>query len=163
MQIAWGLYDQQHQAMTAETHIVYPEGFTIPSAAQRIHGISTERARSEGRPATDVLSRLSDAAKQASVIAAHNASFDGSVLAVEYIRLGLPPPFEPQEMICTMRQTADYCCIPGPYGNKWPTLEELYGFLFNETLSGTHDAGVDVAASACCFFELKNRGVIQIT
>lgn len=162
VQIAWALYDSQHRRLEAAVHVVRPDGFVIPVEAERVHGISTERALAEGRPIADVLQELSAAAAQAGVFVAHNASFDGSVIAAEYLRLGLKPPFGPESLVCTMRESTDYCCLPGPYGNKWPTLEELHLFLFDTSFGGAHDAGADADACACCFFELKDRGVIKV-
>jgi DNA polymerase-3 subunit epsilon len=108
---------------------------------------------------TDKLTHVAAAAK---VVVAHNAGFDGSVIAAEYMRLGLKPPFIPSSMICTMIQSTDYCRLSGPYSNKWPKLDELHMFLFGTVFGGAHDAGVDVAACARCFFELVGRGVISI-
>ena len=122
------------------------------------------RAEAEGIPVAEVLTELSTAAGQASVIVAHNASFDGSVIAAEYLRAGFSPPFSRESMVCTMVESTDYCCIPGgPTGIKWPTLDELHSILFGTSFAGAHDAGADVAACACCFFELKNRGVIRVS
>lgn len=162
VQIAWALYDSGHRELLSATQIIRPDGFRIPPEAARVHGISTERALAEGRPVGDVLAELSAAATLAQVFVAHNASFDGSVIAAEYLRLGLEPPFNPESMICTMMESTEYCRLPGPYGNKWPKLDELYDILFGATFGGAHDAGVDVAACACCFFELKKRGVIAV-
>ena len=83
------------------------------------------------------LSQLADDAK---VVVAHNAGFDGSVIAAEYLRLGLEPPFVPSSMICTMTQSPDYCRLSGPHGNKWPKLDELHMFLFGTVFGGAHDA-----------------------
>lgn len=162
VQIAWALYDPSHRELLSAAHIVRPDGFRISPESTRVHGISTKQARAEGRPIADVLRELWSAAGQAQVVVAHNADFDGNVIAAEYLRLGWAPPFQPNGMVCTMRQSTNYCRLPGPYGNKWPTLEELYSILFRTGFGGAHDAGVDVAACACCFFELKNRGVIRI-
>lgn len=93
---------------------------------------------------------------------AHNASFDGSVIAAEFLRQDWAPPFTPDSMICTMQASTDYCRLPGRYGYKWPTLDELYVHLFGMGFDGAHDARIDACACACCFFELKNRGVIKL-
>ena len=162
VQIGWALYDAEQARVLAESRIVRPDGFRIPADAVRIHGITTERAMAEGRPIAEVLGDLSTAASSAKVFVAHNASFDGSVIGAEYLRLGHKPPFGPQSMICTMRQSADYCRLPGPYGYKWPTLEQLYSILHGTGFSGAHEAGADVAACAGCFFELVKRGVITV-
>ena len=162
VQIGWALFDAQHARVLAETRIVRPVGFTIPADAARIHGITTERAMAEGSPIADVLADLATAAASAKVVVAHNASFDGSVIGAEYLRLGQKPPFSPGTMTCTMRQSVDFCRLPGQYGYKWPTLEELYRVLHGTGFSGAHDAGADVAACAACFFELEKRGVITV-
>ncbi|MDZ4180022.1 MAG: 3'-5' exonuclease, partial [Coriobacteriia bacterium] len=145
VQVAWGLYDRKHRNISMESYIVRPEGFAIPRDSERVHGISTERALAEGVPIGDVLARLSASIDKADLAIAHNVRFDGSVIAAEYYRLGLSPPITPGNMVCTMEAGTDYCCIPGPYGNKWPTLDELYRFLFNKSFTGAHDASIDVA------------------
>ena len=38
-----------------QDHIIYPDGFDIPFNSTKIHGISTERARNEGKPLEEVL------------------------------------------------------------------------------------------------------------
>ena len=162
VQIAWALYDAQQRPVLNATHVIRPDGFRIPADAVRIHGITTERAFAEGRPIADVLGDLSSAASSAKVVIAHNAAFDASVVGAEYLRLGQKPPFAARSMICTMRQSADFCRLPGPYGYKWPTLEELHSILFGTGVGGAHDAGADVAACAACFFELVKRGVVTV-
>jgi len=161
VQVAWELYDEGQQRISHAAHIVRPIGYSIPRDAAAIHGITTERALSEGVEIESVLNELATDARKASVFVAHNARFDGSILAVEYLRLGVEPPFRPHEMTCTMTESTDYCRLPGPYGNKWPRLEELYELLFGERLDGAHDASVDASACARCYFELGSRGVIS--
>lgn len=162
IQIAWALYDAAHEEQQSACYIIRPDGFEIPPDVVRVHGITTERARAEGHPIADVLAELSVAAAKASIVVAHNASFDGSVMAAEYLRLGLEPPFVPETMTCTMLGSVDFCRLPGRYGFKWPKLDELHRILFGMDFSGAHDAGADVAACARCFFELLNRGVITV-
>ncbi|WP_418982911.1 DNA polymerase III subunit epsilon, partial [Actinotignum sanguinis] len=65
-----------------------------PEAASRVHGITTEQARSEGRPITEVLGEIADvlgaqlAAGQP--VVAFNASYDFTLLESELARHGLP-------------------------------------------------------------------------
>ncbi|MCK8681041.1 MULTISPECIES: 3'-5' exonuclease [Streptomyces] len=69
-------------------------GVLIPAQASAIHGISTERAAAEGRPAREVVDEL--AALLAGYwlrgvpVVAYNAAFDLSLLAAELHRHGLP-------------------------------------------------------------------------
>jgi len=163
VQVAWGLYDGEERLVSSAAHVVRPDGFTIDARSVRFHGITTARAKAEGRPIASVLAELSAAAAESQIVIAHNSEFDGCVLAAEYLRLEQNPPFTPESMVCTMKRSADYCHLSGgPHGKKWPTLEELHFVLFRSRVDRVHDAAVDAAACARCFFELKNRGVIRI-
>lgn len=69
-------------------------GVEIPAEAAEVHGVTTERARAEGRPAAEVVSevatvlqRLFDAGVP---VVAFNAAYDFTVMAAECARHGLP-------------------------------------------------------------------------
>jgi DNA polymerase III epsilon subunit-like protein len=160
VQIAWLLIDEQGRQHQAVEAIIRPEGFTIPEAAARVHGISTERALAEGQPLPQVLHQFLAALRQADSLVAHNLAFDEKVVGAELLRCGLPNPLPRFRRHCTMVASTDLCALPGPYGFKWPRLEELHHHLFGGTLSGAHDALVDVEATVRCFFALRSRGVI---
>jgi DNA polymerase-3 subunit epsilon len=160
IQIAWSRFDTAGLPIETIIHLVQPEGFTIPDDAQRIHGISTERALIEGKRLLNVLQEFSAAVDKSDVIIAHNVRFDESVISAEYLRIKLKPPFEGKRRVCTMMQGTDLCRIQGPYGYKWPTLSQLHQKLFQSGYEEAHDAGADVAACARCFFELKRRGIV---
>lgn len=59
-------------------------GVEIPEAAAKVHGISTEKARAEGRPHDEVLKETVDAIKQAwddgLTLIVYNAAYDLTVL-----------------------------------------------------------------------------------
>lgn len=55
VQIAWQLHGANGELLDAQNHIIKPEGFDIPYNAEKVHGISTERAQKEGKPLNDVL------------------------------------------------------------------------------------------------------------
>jgi len=161
VQIAWFLLDENHQTLESVNRIVRPNGFTIPADATRVHGITTAIATERGWPLESVLSDFDSAIQRASVVVAHNIEFDSKVVGAEYVRMGRPSPFGRKRKVCTMRDSTDYCGIPGgPRGAKWPTLEELHFTLFRKPFKDAHEAGVDVAACTRCFVELVNRGVI---
>ncbi len=162
VQVAWMLYDESEELKERGSHLVRPNGFKIPLEAQRVHGITTERAEAEGMPLSFVLKELSVAAARCKVVVAHNFDFDAKVISAEYVRLGLGPPFKGKTRVCTMKGSTNFCRIPGPYGYKWPTLPELHHALFGCRCEETHDAALDVAACAKCFFELKRRGVLVL-
>ncbi len=162
IQLAWALFDALGHPVESVTHLVRPEGFTIPADVQRIHGITTERALTEGKELAEVLREFSTAVGKAEVLVAHNIGFDENVISAEYHRLRLPPPFIGKRRLCTMMQSTDFCKIPGNYGFKWPSLSQLHQALFRCGYEEAHDAGADVAACAKCFFELRRRRVISV-
>ena len=69
-------------------------GVEIPAEASEIHGITTEKARSEGRPAAEVTrevaSVLQDLFDGGVPVIAFNAAYDFTVLAAESARYGVP-------------------------------------------------------------------------
>ena len=70
-------------------------GVEIPTAASLIHGVTTERARLEGRSAptavAEIVAALADVAGRGLPIVAYNAAYDLTLLEREAIRYGLTP------------------------------------------------------------------------
>lgn len=69
-------------------------GVEIPLEASEVHGITTEKARSEGRPAADVTREVAAVLQElfdgGVPVIAFNASYDFTVLAAESARYGVP-------------------------------------------------------------------------
>ena len=69
-------------------------GVEIPEAAAAVHGVTTERARAEGRPVTEVLAEVSEhllaAMTAGPPVVAFNASYDLTLMEAELARHGLP-------------------------------------------------------------------------
>jgi DNA polymerase III epsilon subunit-like protein len=161
VQIAWLQYDVKGTRIAERDYIIRPEGFTIPEEASRIHGISTERAIREGVDLKKVLEEFSGFIDVSSLIVADNMDFDEKIVGAEFLRVGIKNNLMNTGRICTMKESTDYCKIPGNYGHKWPKLSELHMRLFNHEFEEVHDASADIAACAKCFWELKKRGVID--
>ncbi|MCX6546155.1 MAG: 3'-5' exonuclease [Acidobacteria bacterium] len=160
VQLAWLLTDDDANAIASAEHIVKPDGFTIPPDASRIHGITTEIAMDRGVDLRSVLAALTPDVEKASTLVAHNMQFDEKILGAEFLRAGYPNHVESRKRLCTMVGATEYCRLPGPYGYKWPTLQELYVTLFNEPFTDAHRALVDVRVCAKCYFELKRRKIM---
>jgi len=160
VQLAWVLADDDSIEVASAEYIVKPEGFTIPGDAAAIHGITTEMAMNEGAAIESVLAAVTGDIAKASVLVAHNMSFDEKILGSELLRAGRPNVVEGKNRRCTMTAATDYCRLPGRYGFKWPSLQELHSTLFGENFEGAHRALVDVRACARCFFELRRLGVM---
>jgi DNA polymerase III epsilon subunit-like protein len=166
VQIAWAAYGEPGSRLATEAHLVYPADFAIPAAATRIHGISTARAKLDGKPLGWVMERfLRAVGEYGRVLVGHNVAFDRNVVAAEMYKLGyakdiVEKGFYATRHLCLMTTTAAFCRLPGRFGMpKYPTLAELHKKLFGEKLGGCHRAPADVEASARCFFRLRELGV----
>ncbi|MCX7611558.1 MAG: 3'-5' exonuclease [Ignavibacterium sp.] len=160
IQLAFLYYDSNGNKISGGDFIIKPEGFTIPTEASRIHGISTERALREGQLIKNVLQKFQSLVGQASYLVAHNMSFDEKIVGAEFLRNGMQNIIQHKNKICTMEMTTDFCAIVGPYGYKWPKLSELHYKLFGTVFEEAHNAAVDITATAKCFWELKRLGKI---
>jgi DNA polymerase-3 subunit epsilon len=159
VQLAWAVYDPWGKPESSESRIIRPDGFLIPDEAACIHGITQERALAEGEDVGEVLEAFAAALDEPlDAVIAHNLDYDSGVVGAELLRAGLPVRLFERPALCTMKTTTDLVRLPGPYGFKWPKLEELHAFLFGGPYEGAHDAALDVAAAARCFFELLRRG-----
>ncbi len=160
VQLAFQLYDNNGKRISDGDYIVKPDGFIIPADASRVHGISHERAISEGLPILKILQEFSELIEEASCMVAHNISFDEKIIGAEFLRNGIKSSLTSKRKICTMHSTTDYCAIQGPYGFKWPKLSELHYKLFGTYFEEAHNAAVDITATARCFWELRRTGRI---
>ena len=159
IQVAWLEFDAAGTETARSVHLIRPDGFSISEGARAVHGITTARATRDGVPLAGVLDALLRAIARTRLVIAHNIEFDATVLSAEFLRAGQRDPLQKVARRCTMKESAEYCNIPGQYGAKWPKLEELHRHLFSETLPHAHDALKDAESCARCFFELQARGV----
>ena len=162
VQIAWQLHDKTGNLLSAQNHIVYPDGFTIPFNAEKVHGISTKRAEQEGKPLSEVLNAFADDYQKADVLIGHNVEFDVAIMGAEFHRTKIERGFMEKETLCTKLTSVDFVAIQGGRGGrfKWPTLTELHTKLFGVPFADAHDAAYDVSATAKCFFGLLQNKVV---
>lgn len=161
VQLAWLLTDKGGNEIKRAEYIIKPSGFSISEEAARIHGITNEIAIKAGVDLKPVLEEISGDISKSRVLIAHNMQFDEKILGAEFLRMGFPNQIEGMPKKCTMQSSTDYCKIPGPYGNKWPRLQELYKKLFREDFNNAHNALADVKACSRCYFELRRIGVMD--
>ncbi|GAA0623190.1 3'-5' exonuclease [Streptomyces crystallinus] len=137
-------------------------GILIPAQASAIHGISNERAASEGRPVREVADEIAETITgywtQGVPVVAYNAAFDLTLLAAELRRHGLPsltdrlagaalgPVVDPY----TIDRAVDR------YRKGKRTLEAVcveYGVV----LDGAHEAGADALAAVRVAVAIADR------
>lgn len=125
--------------------IIKPDGWVIPKEASDIHGITQEIAERDGVAEIEATKSFDKMLMCADVAVAHNFDFDhlvlsrGSVIRERELR---------RKGFCTMKALTDVCQLPGPYGFKWPKLQEAHQFAFGSMFEGAHDAMADVRATA---------------
>ncbi len=165
VQLAWQIHDEKGELVEVKNFIVRPEGFVIPRAAEKVHGISTERALKEGEELSMVLEEFGQALQKAEVVAGHNVNFDNTVVRVECMRKSLSCLLTEKTIVDTKEASTNYCAIPGGRGGKfkWPKLSELHVKLFGKDFDAAHNASADVQATARCFLELIRLNVISAT
>jgi DNA polymerase III subunit alpha len=160
VQIAWQLHDEKGMLVDSASHLIKPEGFTIPFNASKVHGIDTAFAEKNGLPLLEVLEKFNTVLENTKVLVGHNIDFDYSILGAEFLRMQMETPLMKMPQIDTCSEkTAGYCQLPGGRGGKFklPTLEELYVRLFSERFSNAHNASADVEATARIFLELIRK------
>ena len=78
-------------------------GIEIPAGATAVHGITTERARAEGRPSDEVVGEVLAALRglfaRGIAVVAYNAPFDFSMLKYEALRHRLEPIHSPAPVV----------------------------------------------------------------
>jgi len=97
-----GVLDGSGHEIAARSWLADP-GIPIPEAAAAIHGVTTERARREGRPAGVVVAEITAALRALFAlgvpVVAYNASYDFSLLTHEALRHAVTPLIDPSPVI----------------------------------------------------------------
>ena len=121
--------------------IIRPSDFMISQKSIEIHGITHERAVSEGIPFTEAFVKfMSFIGPRTSTMVAHNAQFDVSVLQSEMLRheihMGL---IEDLNFVCTLKLYQDRFLKPIRLGL-------LYKNIFGEDFENAHNSLADCIA-----------------
>lgn len=140
-----GVLDPHGIVVSSRSWIADP-GVEIPAGAAAVHGISTERARAEGRPAAEVvaevLTELRSVLNRGLPIVIYNAPYDLTLVAHEAARYGLEPVREPSPIIDPL--VIDKAVDRYRRGKR--TLEAACAH-YGVALEGAHDASVDALAA----------------
>lgn len=121
-------------------------GVPIPPGATAVHGITDERAQTEGREAADAVREIVAALRtllhRGIPIVAYNAPYDLSLLDHEARRYGIPPLDDPAPIIDPL--VIDKAVDKYRRGKR--TLEFTAGH-YGVPLLDAHDAGADAIAA----------------
>ncbi|KQV25062.1 exonuclease domain-containing protein [Yonghaparkia sp. Root332] len=121
-------------------------GVEIPAGATAVHGITTERARAEGRPAREVVAEIVDALRALLArplpLVVYNAAYDLSLLEHEARRHGVEPLASPSPVVDPL--VIDKAVDRYRRGKR--TLEAAAAH-YGVVLTGAHDAAADAIAA----------------
>ncbi|WP_373286241.1 exonuclease domain-containing protein [Microbacterium album] len=150
-----GLLDESG-AVVHDEHWLADPGIDIPAEATAVHGITTERARSEGRPAAEVVAEVAAALRtllSAEIpVVAYNAAYDFSLLKHEASRHGVAPLAEPAPVI-------DPLVIDKTYDRyrKGKRTLDVVAAHYSVPLEAAHDASADAVAAGRVALALAER------
>lgn len=158
IQIAWVVMDEKGRIIKKNSDVILRDNYKKID----ILNIEYDNINKVGRPLKDVLKSFLIDVKEVSCLIAHNADFDLKTIQAEILRSNLKNEIENVfRQVCTMKSSIDFCNIQNSFGNKYPTLNELYGKLFENNILGSHNAESDVLATAKCFWKLKTLKIIR--
>ncbi len=121
------------------------------SRSGKVHGITNEMVR-QAPSFAEVLPQIKAMIEAASMVIAHNASFDVEMIDIEASRCHQRICW-PVRVLCTVEATSYL------KGHRL-SLGDLHEFLFQEKFEGSHRAKVDVTALIRCVAELFKRGML---
>lgn len=150
-----GLLDASGSVIRAHDWLADP-GVEIPAGATAVHGITTQRVRSEGRPAGDVVAEVVEALRalfDAGIpVVAYNAPYDFSLLKYEALRHGIEPILAPAPVIDPLVVDKRY----DRYRRGKRTLS-VVAEHYAVRLDGAHDASADAIAAGRVAQALADR------
>lgn len=121
-------------------------GIEIPPQASAVHGITTERARAEGRPAAEVVGEIITAIRslfdRGLALTVYNAPYDLTLLNREAVRHRLEPLLDPSPIIDPL--VIDKAVDRYRKGKR--TLEAA-AVVYGVDLTDAHDAASDAIAA----------------
>lgn len=168
LSLSWQVLDRKLQKLDEQTFFFdWPEDPNMVSEeAIKVNGLTRERlARLGTSSKADALRTFSAAVKEASLLVAHNGSFDRSFVLADATREGIAldmgiPIWD------TMIRMTQYCAIPRyEYGReyKWPKLVELAEIInVNTEDIDWHQSASDVEVTARCFSKIAEKGLVNV-
>jgi DNA polymerase-3 subunit epsilon len=147
--------------------MVQPNGWTIPSEASAIHGITDEIAIKCGLSERAVAALWNRFGSRSDMLVAHNFPFDFAIMETATLRSGAGIEGERLagwQWFDTMTSAAPIINLPptermiaaGINKPKAPKLQECIRHFFGEELINAHDALADVRACARVYFHLQS-------
>ncbi|TXH35261.1 MAG: 3'-5' exonuclease [Rhodospirillaceae bacterium] len=150
--------------------LISPDGWEMPADLEKLHGLSTDILKADGRPVAEVLNDFAAAVEQCDLLVAYGIQFDLKLVRGEWVRAGLPSRGKRLPEFCVMKAVTPICKMPptekmlaaGINGPKTPKLAEAIKIIFGEEMDGAHRAIHDVRATIRLFHHLKTLGLVNV-
>ena len=113
VQIAWQIHSLDGSLIESNDFIIKPEGYEIPFNSVKIHGISNEKASSQGEDLLKVLKIFKESLNKCSYIIGHNIEFDCNIVGSELLRKKIDLNIFSYKLIDTKNESVDYCQLSG--------------------------------------------------
>ena len=159
--IFWDLEDWIFKEEKRVDILINPK-MPIPFESSKVHhlyDIDVRNAPFIEDKIDEIMSYINDS----DAIIWHNIEYDEDMIKIELKRLNQEYRYQPKQVICTMKNTVDFCAIKWNWERfKYPKLWELHKKLFDEYFIWAHDAMTDVEATLRCFVELAKTWIIKI-
>jgi len=166
IQFAWILWEynwKDFKEIKRINQLIKPK-ISIPFESSKIHNIyDIDVVNSPSiEKCIDVF--LDEYLNKADVVIWHNIEFDEEMLKIELKRLNKEYKYNPKNILCTMKNTVDYCKIKWNFDKfKYPKLWELYKKVFDSFFIWAHDAMIDVEATLKIVVKLLNDNVLSLS
>lgn len=162
----------QEEELDKMNTIIQANGRSMGYYAEKIHGISIDKADEEGVIEHEAAEEFGLLLIQADLIVCHNFDFDWKFVTQMLERNMDKLSDEARSSFyldtpsfCTMKDKTvkNYVNAKNKKGQtKWPKLIELHEKLFDVGFDGAHDAFADITATKDCFFELCERELVKL-
>ncbi len=159
LQVSWIVYSPEGEKVREENHYIYDEAVQITPSSFRVHGITKDFLRENGKERHTIMQLLQAHLLQYQpLVVGHFVELDQYLAIAEFYRSGLSNPLEQLPVFCTMTNTTQLVRNPV---HKYLKLAQLYELLFDREQPRQHHALADAQATADCFFELLHKGYIS--
>ena len=152
VQLGYIILDKNLNVLDKICFIIKPENFSISNS--NIHGITNEKANSEGLDIKYCLLNFYNELIKCDTIVAHNINFDINIISSESYRSGMGFIYDKlfqKNKYCTMKNGKDIL-----KKLKYPKLSELYLFLYPDcSWIQKHDALDDCEKCLDCYRRLS--------
>lgn len=159
--------DQSHGEIDRYEALVTPDGWELSPELTKIHGITTEMCRADGRPIADVLRALHGMMAEADVVLSYGFRFDDKMRRGACRRIGISDLFGTFKWACIQPSVSAACGMPATTAmikagrgaqRKTPKLSEAVQILLGESHEGAHRALADARAAARVLFAAHKKG-----